>query len=417
MESLSLSQIISAGHQGSERIRNPASPIHRRRTHAQTRRFRFSIVSKRFDFQDFQGYAKPARLLPAKEVKVCTDTSTEKIFPSFKEDGSQCLFKIKLGTSNFYGSSLSDLNAGILLCLIGENGDSILQRIPASLMTAHSRKLEDVIDRDMLHFQRGSVDEFIFKGPNLGRVEALWISLESGQWRLGSVSLTVICGFQPSLEEQKGDELDYSGFQYDFQTEDFLLGEGSDVSMVELRPSLATQFSGVDSFALFGKSLSQETLLESRGISNEESMREYADLKISLLLYDTILIFVGTSAAFFLAGENTSFAFLTGGVGGFLYLLLLQRSVDGLPTPKAPTNISTKTEGTNGKFGGFKGPISSLALVIGFSIFLVKNSYGDLPLAFTPKELIAGMMGFLSCKVAVVLAALKPLPMGLKINK
>lgn len=114
-------------------------------------------------------------------MKVYTDSSTEKIFPSFKEDGSECLFKIKLGTSNFYGSSLSDLNAGILLCLIGENGDSILQRIPASLMTAHSTKLEeDVIDRDMLHFQRGFVDEFVFEGPNLGRVEALWISLESG---------------------------------------------------------------------------------------------------------------------------------------------------------------------------------------------------------------------------------------------
>lgn len=120
------------------------------------------------------------RLLPAKEVKVCTDTSAEKIFKSVEEDGSQCLFKVKLGTSNIYGSSLSDLNAGILLCLIDENGDSILQRIPASLITDHSTKLEDVNDPHILHFQRGSVDEFTFAGPNLGRVEALWISLESG---------------------------------------------------------------------------------------------------------------------------------------------------------------------------------------------------------------------------------------------
>ena len=50
------------------------------------------------------------------------------------------------------------------------------------------------------------------------------------------MSLTVICGCQPSLEERDGDEVKYSGFQYDFQTEDILLGEGSDVSMVELRP-------------------------------------------------------------------------------------------------------------------------------------------------------------------------------------
>ncbi|KAM4084564.1 hypothetical protein ACB094_08G142000 [Castanea mollissima] len=320
---------------------------------------------------------------------------------------------VKLGTSNLYGSSLSDFNAGILLCLIGENGNTILQRIPASLMTDHSTKSEDVVDPEILHFQRGSVDEFTFEGPNLGRVEALWISLESGQWRLGSVSLKAICGCQPSLEEQDGDDHKYLGFQYDFQTEDILLGEGSDVSMVELRPCVATKFSGVDSFAFFGNSLSQQTSFTSHGTSIEESMREYADLKISLLLYDAILILVGTLVASFSTGENTAFAFLTGGLSGFLYLLLLQRSVDGLP-------VSRKTEGTDSMFGGFRGPVLSLALVIGFALFIVKYSSGDIPLAWSPKELVVGMMGFLACKVAVVLAALKPMramPMGLKIKK
>nr|POE68989.1 hypothetical protein CFP56_41159 [Quercus suber] len=187
--------------------------------------------------------------------------------------------------------------------------------------------------------------------------------------------------------------------------------------MVELRPHVATKFSGVDSFAFFGKSLSQQTSFTSRGTSIEESMREYADLKISLLVYDAILIFVGTSVALFSAGENTAFAFLTGGLSGFLYLLLLQRSVDGLPVSTDPASISRKTEGTDSKFGGFRGPVSSLALVIGFALFIVKYSSGDIPLAWTPKELVVGMMGFLACKVAVVLAALKPMPTGLKIKK
>ncbi|KAE8036971.1 hypothetical protein FH972_009601 [Carpinus fangiana] len=415
MESLSSGQVISATHQGSQRRRNPTDSIRRRRTRTQTVRFRFSILSKKSDFQDFLDYAKPSRLLPAKEVIVQTDTSAEKIFTSFKEDGSQCLFKINLGTSDIYGSGLSDLNAGILVCLIGENGASILQRIPASLMTDQSTKSKDVVDPDILHFQTGSVDEFIFEGPNLGRVEALWISLESGQWRLGSVSLAVICGCQLSLEEQHEDELKYSGFQYDFQTEDLLLGEGGGTSMMELRPCFATKLSGIDSFAVFGKSLSQPNLLKSNGISNEESMREYADLKISLLLYDVMLIFVGTSVASFSAGESTAFAFLTGGVGGFLYLLLLQKSVDGLPAPTAPASISSKTQGSDRIPVAFNGPVSSLALVIGVALFLVKYSSGDFPLALTPKELVVGMAGFLACKVAVVLAALKPLPLGLKI--
>jgi len=64
---------------------------------------------------------------------------------------------------------LSDLNAGILVCVVDENGDSILERLPAILHTD-----------DIVHFQKGSTDEFVFTGPKLGRIEAIWISLESG---------------------------------------------------------------------------------------------------------------------------------------------------------------------------------------------------------------------------------------------
>ncbi|THG18481.1 hypothetical protein TEA_022269 [Camellia sinensis var. sinensis] len=129
---------------------------------------------------DFQSYAKPSRLLLATEPEVCADSSLEKILTSFKVRGCKCLYKVKLHTSNIYGSGLSDLNVGILLCLIDENGDSILQRIPASMIKEHSNQLEDKIVSDVLHYQRGSVGEFAFEGPKLGQVEALWISLESG---------------------------------------------------------------------------------------------------------------------------------------------------------------------------------------------------------------------------------------------
>lgn len=113
-------------------------------------------------------------------MKVYTNTSVETIPSSLKEDRSKSLFRVKLGTSNLYGSSISDFNAGILLCLIDEDGNSILQRIPASLMTDHSTESGDMTNSDMLHFQRGSVDEFIFKGPKISRLEALWVSVESG---------------------------------------------------------------------------------------------------------------------------------------------------------------------------------------------------------------------------------------------
>lgn len=109
---------------------------------------------------------------------MCSEDSLEgKLSTSLRVEGSiQCLYKVKLGTSNIYSSALTDLNAGILLCLINENGDSILQRIPATLSSNHYTES----DSDTPEFQRGSIDEFIFEGPDLGRIEALWIGLESG---------------------------------------------------------------------------------------------------------------------------------------------------------------------------------------------------------------------------------------------
>lgn len=124
---------------------------------------------------DFRSYARPSRLLPASEVNLYTKTSVENASSSLKEDRSKSLFRVKLGTSNLYGSGISDSNAGVLLCLIDEDGNSILQRIPVSLMMDHSAE-----SRDILHFQRGSVDEFVFEGPKISRLKALWISVESG---------------------------------------------------------------------------------------------------------------------------------------------------------------------------------------------------------------------------------------------
>jgi hypothetical protein len=106
---------------------------------------------------------------------VYTKTSLENILSSVKEDKSKSLFRVKLVTSNLYGSNISDSNAGVLLCLIDEDGNSILKRIPVSLMTDHSTESGDI-----LHFQRGSVDEFIFEGPKIARLEALWVGVESG---------------------------------------------------------------------------------------------------------------------------------------------------------------------------------------------------------------------------------------------
>lgn len=96
-----------------------------------------------------------------------------------KFDRSNSLYQVKLQTSNAYGSDLTDINSEVLLCLIDENGDSILQRISAGLENARFMQSQD---SDLLQFRRGSVDEFIFEGPKLGKLAAVWISPESGQY-------------------------------------------------------------------------------------------------------------------------------------------------------------------------------------------------------------------------------------------
>lgn len=129
---------------------------------------------------DFRNYAKPLRLWPTTEAQEYTGASLEKIPSLFRQVGTKSLYKVKIQTSSIHGSGLSDVSAGVLLCLIDENGDSILQRIPASSMEDHPSTSKDSIVSEKLHFQRGSVDEFTFEGPKLAKVGAIWISLESG---------------------------------------------------------------------------------------------------------------------------------------------------------------------------------------------------------------------------------------------
>ncbi|KAJ9183131.1 hypothetical protein P3X46_007036 [Hevea brasiliensis] len=417
MRSVSLSRgMFAVNHSLLQKSRkHPPIPtlIRRRRSRFLHSCFPVIISYKQYDFQDFHGYAKPSRLLEATEPKFCTETLQGKDFTSFGVVRSQSLFKMKIQTSNAYGSSMSDLNAGILLCLVDTNGDSILQRIPVILKSDSTEPMDEV-ECSILHFQRGSIDEFTFEGPKLERIEALWVGIESGQWRLDNVSLTVISACVPSLEQDDREQIQFTGFHYEFEVDDVLLGEKSERSVLELRPSTISELSGIDPFNLLSKSLSNSASGSGGRISNEETMREYADLKLSLLSYDAALIFGGSVIANFSAGENEAFAFFIGGTVGFLYLLLLQRSVDGIP---ASPPISRNTGRIDQLFRGFKGPVSGLTLALGFTFLAVKYSFGDSPMVLTPKELLFGMMGFLACKVAVVLAAFKPMSMGLKENE
>ncbi|XP_027073891.1 uncharacterized protein [Coffea arabica] len=413
MESVSLKHVISAAGTIFP-ARYSKNPIHIRRVGTRSRHFPLVLYSKKWDFQDFQDYAKPAQLLPASEVQIYEPSSLEQIFYSLKVQNCESLYKVKLQTSSMYGSSLTDSNAGVLLCFIDDNSNSILQRIPASLAKDQSLQSGDNDNSGVLHFRRGCIDEFIFWGPKLEKIAAIWVGLESGQWRLGQMSLTIICQHQSPSTETDKNPVQFRGFQYDFGIEDILLGEANDFSMAELRPCSVTELSG-DVIASVNDKQSHPSSVGSLILSSEESMKEYADLKFSLLLYDAMLILAGSSIASFSLGENAALAFLTGGIGGFLYLLLLQRSVDGLPAAEmVPTN---RMENLGQILGKSRGSLTSLVLAFALAVIAARYISGDAARVLTPNDLIFGMAGFLMCKISVVLAAFRPLPTGSRENK
>lgn len=334
---------------------------------------RFVLSSKRLASQDFREYAKPVRLLPVTRPETCRiDTFVKEEETASIRSG--CLYRVRLSTSSLYGSDLSDLNAGILLCVMDGNGDAILQRFPA------------VCSDDIFQFGRGCVADFVFDGPKLGNVEAVWLSIESGQWRVSGLNLTTIVSSSQCY---------YTCLEYGFDLEeDVLIGEGRhSCPMVELRPSSVSERSSND-FTSLKMNVEFESGSLGLGISsNEEGMKEYTDLKSTLLLYDGLAVLVGWTILFISGREDAGLAFLTGGIGGFLYLICLQRSVDGL--------------GQNGDDG------QTFGLVLPVAVALVVARYGsssNSTIMLTAKEVVFGMAGFLACKVAVLMAAFTPLP-------
>jgi hypothetical protein len=128
---------------------------------------------------DFQTYVKPARLLPAEEPKIHSqNTPKETYYPSrLKQSNSFYIFE--LSTSRDFGSGLSDQNAGIMLCLVDVEGNSILRRIPSIPYLEHSAQ-ETSDFAEGAPFQRGLVDTVTFEGAKLRKIVALWIGLDSG---------------------------------------------------------------------------------------------------------------------------------------------------------------------------------------------------------------------------------------------
>ncbi|CAN6476656.1 unnamed protein product [Victoria cruziana] len=375
----------------------------------------FSSRSSSAKFQDFGSFAQPLRLLPAEEVNICPHSSAESPL-KLGLDESRSLYSVQLHTSSDINSGL-DVSATLLICLIGENGDSILQRIP-SVPSINSNQLKE-IDVGQAFFQRGSVDRFTFQGPQLCTLQALWVGVDSGSWRLQGVSLAVISRKQS--QSSSGDESSNvcGGKRYEFGDMDISLGEAEEMSMVELRPCYISDLSSVNPFDLSSIHLPISSCLPESKISLEDGLREYRELKLSMLLYDLVLVLGGTYIMFTLpTGDRAASIFLIGGGCGFLYLFLLQRTVDRIPSPSSVMDNSSPfgLESLWRVLLKAQEPLPVLALGLVFTFLALKYISVNNSMLLTPQELFALASGFFICKLAVVLAAFKPISSSRKAN-
>ncbi|KAF8656029.1 hypothetical protein HU200_060821 [Digitaria exilis] len=363
--------------------------------------------SKGSSLQDSKPSVKPSCLLPTEELKTYPNTLPTEIFSTIRLDGSDAFYVLELSTSREFSSSLVDKNSAVLICLIGVDGNSLLQRVPAIYLGQPTPGMKP---EQSVPFQCGSVDVVTFKGPKLQRIKEVWIGLESGSWRLDGLSLKLNHG--PVDPPNGSPELKFNGLQYTFNKINVLLGEDG-ASVAEARPVAVTDLSGVSLSDLQEGQLSLESTASIVKELKEDGLRQYADLKQSLLLYDAAIVISGFSAFTLASNDNTAYSFLVGGIGGFLYLLLLQRSVDGLPVISPPSEVGSTALSTSG-FSGVRRPWLILSLVMVAGAVALKYGAGGDSFKLTPTELFVGTAGFLANKVAVLLAAFKPMQTDLK---
>ena len=222
------------------------------------------------------------------------------------------------------------------------------------------------------------------------------------------MSLKVIHGpVGPPKEINGTPEQKFNGLQYSFEKINAFLGDDG-ASVAEARPVAVTDLSGVGISDLQEGLLSSESKASSVKELREDGLREYANLKQSLLLYDASIVITGFSAFILASNDSAAYSFLIGGIGGFLYLLLLQRSVDGLPVIGSPSEAGSAQPLLKG-FSGVRRPWLILSLVLVAGAVALKYGGGGDSFELTPTELFVGTAGFLANKVAVLFAAFMPL--------
>ena len=212
-------------------------------------------------------------------------------------------------------------------------------------------------------------------------------------------------------------ESDHTIIQYDFDCCNIRIGDGGIVSAAELKACKISLLSSSEYHVLHARrKRSRKDIEESR----EKGIKEYEILKLSLLSYDALLVTLGSVVLAGSGHNEIAEGFCIGGMIGFLYLFLLQRAVDRIPSGVGKEDAmnssdvfrSDESEST-GNLARFRSPLIGLAasfMVLGVTSAVLFSSTNEQP--FSKEMLFAGAAGFLMSKISTVLASSKPLPVS-----
>jgi len=200
----------------------------------------------------------------------------------------------------------------------------------------------------------------------------------AGTWRLEQVSVTMT----PCEDTKKG-------LFHKFNGRDILLGDGEDTPAVELKPSQVLECNGPEDPALVkaSKDYSPAKTARESARLREASMREYASLKLFLLGSTAGMVGVGTLGLYLLNVPDMAQGFAVGGGVGLVYLFLIQRAVDQLPSGDSQNNSVLKNRKV-------KTPAASFALVVGLALVLTRATQAATVVNLPPQGLLAGVLGF-----------------------
>lgn len=335
------------------------------------------------------------------------------------------------------GAALTDPGAGVLVCLIGEDGSSVLRRVtPLADPAADAEEVMRICGGDDIpppgancsaaldnaarrsvsnnnnnfvtrRFQEGSVDEVSFLGPEVGPLAAVIVAPEAGTWRC--------------------DELDVSssrsGNTARFVCRDDVGDRGAHAAafLRPVPPGGVVYGSGDASVVLTKEQASQ---------LREWNLQTYSDFKATLLGVTAALVAVGTGVTYSTAGPDLAVPFALGGLSSLVYQYLLQRRVDGITASAAAVEPARASEVQTGPgltlslalsnpavralliAGGLLGSLV-LIHIVGvaensggdFSISSAELSNNGLVASATAAEVrraAAGLAGFLMQKIAIM---------------